>query len=142
MGGGGVATLMLAACSALFLDAYITEPNLKALLHELHPVRASWYNIGLELDIPHTEMDCFKQNHSDQLDLMCEMLKHWLKTAVDPPPSWEAVVKALKSPLVNEMSVVAKLESKYCTPIQCMRSESSHPTKMEKSEGSLLIYYY
>ena len=63
------------------------------------------------------------------------MLKHWLKTAVDPPPTWEAVVMALRSPIVNEMSVAAQLESKYCTPEQ---GESSHPTQMEKSEDSLL----
>ena len=60
-----------------------TEPSLKTLLNELHPVRASWYKIGLQLDIPHATLDCFKQNYSDQTDLMCEMLKEWLKTAVD-----------------------------------------------------------
>ena len=38
------------------------------------------------------------------------MLKHWLQTAVDPRPTWEAVVKALKSPLVNEMKLAAELE--------------------------------
>ena len=89
-----------------------TELTLKALLHALHPARASWYNIGLELDIKYTELDNFKQNYSDQLQLMREMLKYWLKTAVDPPPTWEAVVTALKSPLVNEMSVAAQLERK------------------------------
>ena len=50
--------------------------------------------------------------HSDTLDLMMEMLKHWLQTAVDPCPTWEAVVKALKSPLVNEMKLAAELERK------------------------------
>ena len=50
--------------------------------------------------------------HSDTLDLMMEMLKHWLQTAVDPRPTWEAVVKALKSPLVNEMKLAAELECK------------------------------
>ena len=38
------------------------------------------------------------------------MLKHWLQTAVAPCPTWEAVVKALKSPLVNEMKLAAELE--------------------------------
>ena len=49
---------------------------------------------------------------------MREILKHWLKTAVSPRPTWEAVVTALRSPLVNEMSVAAQLEAKYCAPIQ------------------------
>ena len=50
---------------------------------------------------------------------MREMLKHWLKTSIDPPPTWEAVITALRSPLVNEKIVAAQLESMYCTPVQC-----------------------
>ena len=110
-------------------------PSLKALLRELHPVRASWYNIGLELDIPHTELDYLEQNYSDQLR---EVLKYWLKTAVDPPPTWEAVVIALRSPSVNEINLAAQLEAKYRTSVQYMRGKSSHPTQIEKSEDSLL----
>ena len=122
----------------MHVHVYITVPSLKALLHELHPVRASWYNIGLELDIPHTELDCFEQSHPDQLVSKREMLKHWLKTTADPPSTWEAVVIALRSPSVNEKSIAAQLEAKYCTSIQYMRGESSHPTRIEKSEDSLL----
>ena len=117
-----------------FLHVYV-EPSLKALLHELHSVRASWYNIGIELDIPYTELDCFKQNYSDQLQLMREMLKYWLKTAVDPYPSWEAVVIALKSPLVNEMNVAEQLESKHCAPVQHMQKKPNSANEAKKSEG-------
>ena len=95
------------------------------------------------MDIPHTELDCFEQKYSDPSDLICEVLKHWLKTSVDPPPSWEAVITALRSPIVNEKTVAAQLESKYCAQVQCMTDESSSPSKAEKSEGItlfLLIY--
>ena len=113
-----------------------TEPSLKALLNELHPVRASWFKIGLQLDIPHTELICFRKMHSDFSDSLCEMLMHWLKTAVDPPPTWEAVVTALKSPFVNEKYFAAQLELKYCKPIQNVMEESSNTTSAEKSEGT------
>ena len=119
----------------MHVHVYITVPSLKALLRELHPVRASWYNIGLELDIPHTELDYLEQNYSDQLR---EVLKYWLKTAVDPPPTWEAVVIALRSPSVNEINLAAQLEAKYRTSVQYMRGKSSHPTQIEESEDSLL----
>ena len=49
---------------------------------------------------------------------MWEVLKHWLTTAVDPPPTWEAVVVALRSPIVDQMKVAAQLELKYCAPVQ------------------------
>ena len=115
-----------------------TEPTLKALLNELHPVRDSWFKIGLQLDIPYTELICFRKAHSDLADQMCEMLMHWLNTAVDPPPSWEAVVTALRSPSVNEMTVAAQLESKYCLLMQHVRDElTSQPTKTKKREGTI-----
>ena len=93
--------------------------------------RANWYNIGLELGIPYTTLDCFKQNDTDQLVLLREVMKHWLKTVVDPRPTWETVVTALRSPLVNEKDVAKQLESKYCAPVQ---EESSCFIKV-KSEG-------
>ena len=117
-----------------FLLAY-TELTLKVLVNELHPIRASWYNIGLQLDIPHTTLDCFKQNYSDQKDLMHKMLKHWLDTLFDPPPTWEAVVAALKSPTMDMKKVADQLESKYCAPVHCVGEKSNSPTKVEKSKG-------
>ena len=93
-----------------------TEPSLKALLNELHPVRANWFKIGLQLDIPYTDLNCFKKMYSDPTDSLCEMLMRWLKTT--PLPTWEAVVSALKSPVVAEENVAAQLESKYCQSVR------------------------
>ena len=118
-----------------------TEPTLKALLNELHSVRVNWYNIGLELGIPYTELNCFRKMYSDPSDSLREVLIHWLKTAVDPPPTWEAVVTALRSPLINEMNVAAQLESKYCAPMQNIMDTSNSPImKAEKSKGTLSFY--
>ena len=65
------------------------------------------------------------------------MVKEWLKTAADPPPSWEAIVTALRSPSVNEKSIAAQLEAKYCAPIQHIHvvEKSNIPTNIEKTEG-------
>ena len=118
-----------------------TEQTLKALLNELHSVRVNWYNIGLELDILYTELNCVRKVYSDPSDSLREVLIHWLGTAVDPPPSWEAVVSALRSPLVNEMNVAAQLGSKYCAPMQDIMDTSNSPTmKAEKSKGTLSFY--
>ena len=117
-----------------------TEPSLKALLNALHPVRASWYNIGLQLDIPHTTLDCFKQNYSDQSDLMREVLKCWLDTAVDPPPAWEAVVTALNSPTVDKKKLADQLKSKYCVAEQFIMEMTNSSTKVEKRQGIYLLH--
>ena len=64
---------------------------------------------------------------------MCEVLKHWLKTAVDPPPTWETVVTALRSPAVSEMSVAVQLEAKYCAQAQHVKEEC----KVGKTDGNV-----
>ena len=66
---------------------------------------------------------------------MREMLKHWLDTAVDPPPTWEAVVTALRSPIVDKKNIAELLELKYCPQTQQNKEEPSSPTKAKKSEG-------
>ena len=66
---------------------------------------------------------------------MCEVLKYWLKTATDPCPTWEAVVAALRSPIVNAKHIAEQLETKYCAPVECIGDASNSPTKVEKSEG-------
>ena len=87
------------------------------------------------MDIPHTELDCFEQKYSDQVDLLCEVLKYWLKTAVKPRPSWEAVVTALRSRIVNEKNIAAQLESKYCAQAQCTADDSNTRSMVEEGEG-------
>ena len=119
----------------LFLEH--TEPSLIDLLQELHPVCTSWYNIGLLLHIPHTTLDRFKQTYTDPLELMREMLKHWLDATTDPPPTWEAVITALKSPLVNKKNVAAQLESKYCSQYDMREVPSCH-TQVEMKEGIII----
>ena len=63
------------------------------------------------------------------------MLKYWFRTAVDPRPSWKAVVAALRSPIVNEKYVAEQLAAKYCEPVLCMGDTFNSHTKVEKSEG-------
>ena len=108
-----------------------TVSSLKVLLNELHPVRASWYNIGLELDIPHTELNCFKQMYSDPSDLLWEVLKCWNKT--NPDFTWEAVVRALRSPIVDKKDIAEQLESKYCTPV---------PPGMVRFQNELFVFIH
>ena len=73
--------------------------------------------------------------HAKPLDSMREMLICWLDSAVDPCPTWEAVVKSLRSPIVEMHHVAEQLELKYCAPVQYMREESNSSIRMEECEG-------
>ena len=112
-----------------------TAPSLKVLLNELHPVYSNWYNIGLQLSIPDYVLECVKQMYLNPSELMREMLVRWFKMAIDPRPSWEAVVAALRSPSVDAQHLAQQLESKYCTPIM-HESNSPMTSKTEKSKGT------
>ena len=112
-----------------------TAPSLRVLLSELHPVYASWYNIGLQLGIPYHRLECVKQMYINPSELMREMLARWFKTAIDPRPTWEAVVAALRSPSVDAQHLAKQLESKYCTPILA-ESNSPITSKAEESKGT------
>ena len=71
--------------------------------------------------------------HSNFSDSLCEMLVLWLKTAFDRPPTWEAVVTALRSPAVNENYLADRLESKYCNPVQHVMGEFNISVPFENS---------
>jgi len=64
---------------------------------------------------------------------MVKMLRKWLD--VNPHPTWEVIITALRSPSVNERKVAAQLEAKYCIPVQHMTEEPNSPTKIETSKG-------
>ena len=114
-----------------------TVPSLRDLMNKLHSVRASWYNIGLELRIPQTTLDYFKKNCFDQQEMMKRMLAEYCTTPALHPLTWKAVISALRSPSVDERKLAAKLESKYCTPAQHMIERPYSPTEVEKSDGML-----
>jgi len=95
-------------------------------------VHASWYKIGLQLDIHYHWLDAIELDYPDSKNRMHEMLKHWVRNAV---PTWEAVVTALRSPVVGMNLVAEQLESKYCTPVQHNIMIGKFITKIEKSMG-------
>ncbi len=88
--------------------------RLRAVLTELLPASASWYNIGLALDMDEGTLDAMKVGtYKDPRDCLREMLKEWLRTS-DPDPSWEGLIAALKDPIVGQGTLARQLETKHC----------------------------
>ena len=80
-------------------------------------MHASWYKIGLQLDIQYPDLDVIECNYPDSKNRMHEMLRHWFCNLV-PGPTWKAVVTALRSPVVDMNHLAEQLELKYCKPVQ------------------------
>ena len=60
-----------------------------------------WKDIGIELDLKVTDLDTINEtSHGNVKKCFSEMLTLWLKR-VNPPPTWTAMVDALKEPAVG-----------------------------------------
>ena len=92
----------------------LSEKDLLNVMEELAEVKAKWYNIGLGLGLSVGTLDGIKADHSNISDCLREALKTWLK-AHFPPPTWSKVVEALRTKTVDEASLAAQLEHKYCS---------------------------
>ena len=76
---------------------YPESPRLTTLLNELtNRVAAKWEEIGISLQLESGLLEIIKKdNPNDCRACLREMLKEWMKQ-IDPPPSWSAIIKAVK----------------------------------------------
>ena len=95
------------------MDHGLSLDDLGQVLEELHNVSPRWYKIGLQLKLSPDTMDKIKGEESDSNDQLLEMLKVWLKN-VEPTPTWEALVQALRTRSVGRDKEANRLEEKYC----------------------------
>ena len=68
-----------------------------------------WYELGLQLDVPPTELNKIRYQYGDPNVCLREMLMYWLKQT-ESPPSWSALVTALRRRSVGENVLALKLE--------------------------------
>ena len=98
--------------------------DLSTVLEELHEARTKWYCIGLKLKVPVDTLDSIKAQSDNPSECLLQALKHWLKM-VDPKPTWQVLVDALRSHLVEEHQLANTIEDKYClrnkTPVLLAR---------------------
>jgi len=76
--------------------------DLKFLVELLHPVRAKWYEIGLQLGLRSGDLDAINKDSPSDCSASCrEMLKRWL-AGVNPYPTLKALSDALQADTVGE----------------------------------------
>ena len=112
-------TSLCACISNCFLSSTVSGLSLSDLTtvfnHTL-PCRARWYILGLRLRMDVRTLDSFRVKYSDPVDLLMQVLKTWLTTSENP--TWEAMVEALKSPVIGEARLAMELQQKFCSNAQ------------------------
>ena len=57
-------------------------------------------------------LDCIKVQYDDPGDQLREVVKAWVKSIDNP--TWEGMIEALKSPVVDDSLLAMELQQKYC----------------------------
>ena len=101
----------------------LTVDDLKAVRTSLWDACAKWKDIGIELDMKIPRLEAIESNHHDVGSCLTAMLTDWLKQTT-PQPTWEALVDALKSPVVGCAHLADTIQRKYCNKGKQINLES------------------
>ena len=83
--------------------------TVRNVINEIEPV-TRWFELGLQLDIEHHELEKIRNNNRDQTDpCKMEMVAHWLKN--DPTSTWKKLCEALEK--ICEARVAQQIVSDY-----------------------------
>jgi hypothetical protein len=89
--------------------------DLGTVLTELHSARAKWYNIGLQLLVPVTELQRIESEYkNDHGTSLRQMLIRWLEMGA---ATWATLIEALQAPIVHgdeNKALADNLKKRYC----------------------------
>ena len=87
--------------------------DLNIVLQALITADTKWHNIGRQLGLSKEELSRIGANYRLQKECLRETLSLWL-SGVDPVPTWEGLVDALKNHTVKEDQLAKFVEENYC----------------------------
>ena len=90
----------------------LKEEDLSDVQDELWEARSKWYNIGLRLGIPPSDLDVIKKDGDDTEAWFRNMLLKWLRKGKNC--TWEALIKALSSPSVGQTMLAESVQQNRC----------------------------
>ena len=85
--------------------------DLQSVLADLVDVN-KWFELGLALGLKQPTLDAITLNHKPA-DYKREMLTKWLNQVNGCKPTWKALVKALRSPIVQCYNTANEIEQYY-----------------------------
>lgn len=108
--------LLARATSNSILFAYTVDlvpDNLRKLQTLVWDARINWFNLGLELRLKENTLKVIEINCNHKVETCFrEMLSEWLR-AIDPLPSWEGLLVALKQPPVACKKLAKEIKKKF-----------------------------
>ena len=114
------------------------KPTKIELLKLLVPIAHKWYNVGIALEVRDGVLMSLRCSNNSNLTKLFSVIKFWIDTQ-STPVTWETVIFAVESPIVNNMQLAAELRN-YLTQLNL----SNTVTDIEKpgKPGKGINYMY
>ena len=117
----------------------LTVKDLKTVRKAIWDARMKWMDIGVELDLDITDLNAIESMHRGDIGrCFVEMLTLWLKQ-VDIPPTWSAIVAALREPIIGFEPLAEIVDSKYANVHQSSKaSDITNSGRTTESRGKFI----
>ena len=111
------------------------EPTKIELLKLLVPIAHKWYLVGIALEVRDGVLMSQRDSNDSNLTKLSSVIQFWMDTQ-STPVTWETVIFAVESPIVNNMKLADELRN-YLTHL----NPSNTVTDIEKP-GKGINYMY
>ena len=81
--------------------------NLKNVFQMLYPARASWFNIGIILEVDINTLQAFEKDSDSVGETLVKVINHWLNNSIKK--SWRELAEAMGSDIVNREDIKFKI---------------------------------
>ena len=118
----------------------MTIKDLESVQTALWDARPKWYNIGLKLGVTAGDLDVIKRrNLNNDDECLTDLLAQWLRQA-NPPPTWNSIIDALRSPTVNLTPLADQVESSS-SKSSLDTASSTATVKMKKNDCGEVLQF-
>lgn len=110
----------------------LTADDIPTLMNELFEVKYMWHDLGVQLKMKWLSLQGVNDEHGRGL---YHMLSRWLSDEKLSPHTWQQVVNALSSPVVDRQDIAERIRKKYCCPDSTEFPESIEPENSSNKQG-------
>jgi hypothetical protein len=83
------------------------------LLNEVATQTNKWEEIGLQLDLTHTDIERIKMEEQDRIEACFIKIFNKWETKATPPFTWPVIISSLESPSVAEFRLASQLKARH-----------------------------
>ena len=83
------------------------------VLCELEGIAEEWFDLGLCLGLKNSTLKAIEENESKVAKCKREMVISWLRMKDNSTPSWQALVSALKKPIVGRRDIACQIKKTH-----------------------------